>query len=152
MDAWILVADGSRARLFSASKRGEPWKLIEQFEHPETRERTGEITPTERGTQKQAFGSGRPAMQPKMAPRDVEELHFAQQLRDKLVDGLKHNSYGGLVLVAPPKFLGQLKGMLDSQTSKCVVATVDKDYTQSNEKELMQRLEDAVHGVSAASK
>lgn len=152
MNAWILVADGSRARLFSASKRGESWQLLETFEHLETRERTADISPVERGTQKQSFGQGRPAMEARHSPRDVEQMHFAQQLADKLADGLKHNAYAGLVLAAPPKFLGLLKGMLDGQTAKSVIATVDKDYTLSNERELVERLEDVVHGVPAGAK
>ncbi len=151
MNAWILVADGSRARLFSAAKRGEPWQLIEQFEHAASRERTADISPVERGTQKQSMGHGRPAMEARHSPRDVEHMHFAQQLADKLADGLKHNAYAGLVLAAPPKFLGLLKGTLDTQTSKCVTATVDKDYTLSDVRELVQRLEDVVHGAAAAT-
>jgi protein required for attachment to host cells len=152
MNAWILVADGSRARLFSASKRGEPWQLLEQFEHLETRERTADISPVERGTQKQSFGQGRPAMEPKNSPREVEQMHFARKLADKVGDGLKHNSYAGLVLAAPPRFLGLLKGMLDAQAAKSVIATVDKDYTLADQREVVERLEDFVHGAAAAAK
>jgi protein required for attachment to host cells len=152
MNAWILVADGSRARLFSASKRGEPWRFLEEFEHLETRERTADISPVERGTQKQSFGEGRPAMEPRNSPREVEHMHFARKLTDKLADGLKHNEFAGLVLAAPPRFLGLMKGMLDAQTAKAVIATVDKDYTLANQREVVERLEDFVHGGAAVAK
>ncbi|MGH7135922.1 MAG: host attachment protein, partial [Pirellulales bacterium] len=36
MDTWILVADASRARIFAAGASGQPWKLVEDFEHPES--------------------------------------------------------------------------------------------------------------------
>lgn len=149
MDTWILVADSSRARLFAASQRGKPWKLVEQFEHAETRQRAAEINPKERGSQKQSFGFGRPVMQPKTAPRRVEQQHFAQELADKLDAGLKHGEYGALVVVAGPRFLGELKGALDRQVEKCIIATIDRDYTLADERELVERLEDVAFGVSA---
>jgi protein required for attachment to host cells len=148
MDTWILVADGSRARLFAASQRGKPWKLIEQLEHPESRAKAADIDPTERGTQKQSFGFGSPTMEPKNPPRRVEQMHFGEQLAHKLDAGLKHGEYGALVLVAGPRFLGELKGMLDAHVTKCVIAALDKDYTQLNERELAERLDEAVYGAA----
>ena len=148
MNTWILVADSSRARIFAASQRGKPWTLVANFEHPETRERTAEYSPTERGSQKQAFGYGRPAMEPKTEPRRVEKGHFAEELASRLDKGLKQGEYGALVLVASPQFLGDLKGKLDKQVAKCVTGTIDKDYTQLNERELAERLEETVWGVS----
>jgi len=158
---WILVADGSRARLFSASKIPTPWILLDEFEHSESRAKTIELDPTERGRQKSSFGVGnraagsgaassRAAMEPKTAPRRVEQIHFAQQLKDRLSDGLRHGAYSQLVLVAPPRFLGQLKAMLDPAVSKCVVRTVDKDYTKSNVAELVERLGEFVYGEEVA--
>ncbi|HVW38207.1 MAG TPA: host attachment protein [Pirellulales bacterium] len=148
MNTWILVADSSRARIFAASQRGKPWTLVADFEHPETRERTAEYSPTERGSQKQAFGYGRPAMEPKTEPRRVEKGHFAEELADRLDTGLRQGEYGALVLVASPQFLGDLKGKLDKQVAKCVTGTIDKDYTHLNEREVVERLEDTVWGVS----
>ena len=152
MDTWVLVADSSRARLFAASQRGKPWKLVESLEHPASRAKAADIDPTERGTQKQSFGFGSPAMEPKNSPRRVEQLHFGEELAHKLDAGLKHGKYGALVLVAGPRFLGELKGMLDVQVSKCVIAAIDKDYTHLDERELIERLEDAVFGASTHAK
>jgi len=149
MNTWILVADSSRARIFAASQRGKPWNLVEELKHPESRERTAEIDPTERGKQGQSFGYGSPAMEPKTAPRLVELQHFAAELARKLDAGLKHGNYGALVLAASPKFLGHLKGILDKQVAKCITAAIDKDYTGLDETELAERMEEAVWGVSA---
>ena len=149
MDTWILVADSSRARLFAASQRGKPWNLVDKFEHPETRERTVKINPKERGKQKQSFGFGSPAMESKTEPRQVEKLHFAEELANRLDVGLRQNEYGALVLVASPQFLGDLKSKLDRQVMKCITGAVDKDYTHLNERELAGRLEESVWGISA---
>jgi len=146
VDTWILVADASRGRLFSSSKKGQPWTLIAEFDHPESRMKNRDINMKEQGRTRQSFGAGhRPRMEPDTEPKEVEAEHFAHELVDKLSHGRSQKTYESLALVAPPHFLGHLRSMLDEQASKCLVATVDKDYTDSNVQELMSRLEDVVH-------
>jgi protein required for attachment to host cells len=84
-------------------------------------------------------------MEPDTEPKEVEAEHFAHELAEKLAEGVVRKSCSAIVLVAPPHFLGLLKGLLSGQTSKCLVATVDKDYTASDVRELMARLDDVVH-------
>ena len=43
MTTWILVSDMSRARLFASELRELEWTLVEEFEHPEGREKSGQI-------------------------------------------------------------------------------------------------------------
>ncbi|HVA50667.1 MAG TPA: host attachment protein [Pirellulales bacterium] len=147
MDTWILVADSSRARIFASPKKGKPWELIEELGHPESRMKNREINMKEQGRTRQIFGAGhRPRMEPDTEPKEVEAEHFAHELVDKLSDGLNQNAYAALALVAPPHFLGHLRKLLSDQASKCLVATVDKDYTGSDVRELMERLDDVVRG------
>lgn len=146
MDTWILVADASRGRIFASSKKGTSWKLVEERDHPESRMKNREINMKEQGRTRQSFGAGhRPAMEPDTEPKEVEAEHFAHELAQRASDGLKHNAFSGLVLVAPPHFLGLLKDSLDPQASKHLLATVDKDYTDSDVGELMTRLDEVVH-------
>jgi protein required for attachment to host cells len=152
MVAWVLVADGSRARLFSVSTYGTPWILLGEFEHAESRAKTVELDPTQWGRSKPSFGAGhRPAMEPKTSPRRVEQMHFAQDLKQRLADGLRQGSYRGLVLVAPPRFLGQLKAMLDPEVAKSLVRVIDKDYTRCDLAELRMRLGDLMHDTALAA-
>ena len=151
MVTWILVADASRARLFSSPKKGQLWKLMEEFDHPESRMKNREINMKEQGRTRQSFGAGhRPRMEPDTEPKEVEAEHFAHELVKKLSNGLTHKAYSSLALVAPPHFLGLLRGMLDDQTSKRVVAMVDKDYTDSDVGELRERLDEVVHAQAVS--
>ncbi|HVX15139.1 MAG TPA: host attachment protein [Pirellulales bacterium] len=146
MDTWILVADAGRARIFVSSKKGEPWRLLEEFEHPESRMKNRDLDPMEQGRTKQAFGAGnRPRMEPTTAPQQVEKEHFAQLLADKLSQAVAEGACPALVAVAPPHFLGHLRSRLSDHAGKCLVATVDKDYTGSDARELAARLDDLVH-------
>lgn len=146
MDTWILVADASRGRLFSSPEKGKPWNLLQEFSHPASRAKNRDIDPKERGRAQQSFGAGhRPAMEPKTEPREVEAEHFAHELAHAVSEGVERRACSGVALVAPPHFLGQLKELLDPQAAKCLVATIDKDYTKSDVRELMTRLDDSVH-------
>lgn len=146
MDSWILVADASRARIFSTGKKGQPWKLVEDFEHPESRMKNRELDPMEQGRTQLSFGAGhRPRMEPRTPPQQVEKEHFAQQLANALSKAVVEGACSSLVLVAPPAFLGDLRTMLSDHAAKCVSATVAKDYTGSDARELASRLEAIVH-------
>lgn len=149
MDKWVLVADASRARIFSPAKPGKPWRLIEELEHQESRMKNRELDPKEQGRQRQSAGMAhRPRMEPRTAPQQVEKNHFAQQLADKLSQAVVDGDCTSLVLVAPPHFLGQLKNTLSDRACKSVSATVGKDYTGSDARELASRLDEVVNGQS----
>ena len=148
MDTWIVIADASRGRLYTSSQKGQAWTLLEEFEHPDSRAKNRDLEPVEQGRTRQSFGAGhRPGMAPTTEPKEVEAEHFARELAGKLAEGAARHAYSALALVAPPHFLGQLKNSLDGQSAKCVVATIDKDYTRSDLRELMTRLDDVVHGA-----
>ncbi len=59
------------------------------------------------------------------------------------------HAYQHLVLVAEPRFLGQLREALDEQVSRHVVATVDKDYAQLDERDLLDRLAPHLPGAQS---
>lgn len=150
MDTWVLVANASRARILTSAKKGQPWKQIDELEHPESRMKNRELDPMEQGRTRQSFGAGhRPRMEPTTEPQEVEKEHFAQQLADRLSKAVADGTCASLVLVAPPHFLGHLRSRLSDHAAKCLVATVDKDYTGSDVRELASRLDDVVHPLNA---
>lgn len=152
MDTWILVANASRARIFASPAHGKPWQTVAELEHPESRMKNRDINMKEQGRTKQSFGAGhRPMMEPVTEPKEVEAEHFAHQLADKLTEAAERQVYEGLVLVAPPHFLGLLRKTLPDKAQKFVAVTVDKDYTASDVRELMERLEGAVYGETAVA-
>ncbi len=52
---------------------------------------------------------------------------FAKQLSELLESGRVQHRYSKLVLVAKPRFLGNLRAALTPQTAAFVTATLDKD-------------------------
>jgi protein required for attachment to host cells len=147
MTAWILVSDASRANLYSAELREDDWSLVKAFEHPEGRETSREIeatSPPGRGQQGKAQGGRRTSLEPRTWPKEAELQRFGQHLASYLEEAIAKRQFDYLVLVAPPHFLGTLKGALGRQAAKHVRATVDKDLSMLDGAELQQRLVETV--------
>jgi protein required for attachment to host cells len=147
MTAWILVTDSSRAKLFTTELAEQPWNLVEEFEHPEGRERSREIRPSSppgRMLQSKTKGGRRSAMEPRHTPKEAEAERFAQELAGYLEAAIAKRGFDALVLVAPPHFLGVLQDALGDQTAKCVRATVDKDLSMLSAADARERLLGAV--------
>jgi protein required for attachment to host cells len=132
---WILVGDASRARIFSLPKDDAPWVLVEQVENPIGRARTSELVTDRAGRQRQIgpplAGHGDAAEQ--------ESHRFAEKLGHLLQKGYDERRFTRLVLVAPPRFLGYVRGVL-KEVGKHVVASFDKDYTLHDERDLRRLL------------
>jgi protein required for attachment to host cells len=154
MTAWILVSDASRANLYSAELREDEWSLVKAFEHLEGREMSREIeatSPPGRGQQGRAQGGRRTALEPRTWPKEAEAQRFAQHLSAYLEEAVASRSFDYLVLVAPPHFLGMLKGSLGRQAAKHLRATIDKDLSTLDATDLRRRLVDTVFPLKPAS-
>lgn len=124
---WILVAHRSGARLFEKAGKGNGLQLVEEIRHPEGRLKNGDINSDKPGRAFDKFGGGRHSMSKEHEPKEQVAIQFAKQLAEVLDRGRTGGRYGKLVLVAEPRFLGELRAALPSHTAALVSATVDKD-------------------------
>jgi protein required for attachment to host cells len=117
---WILVADGSHARLFqTAAGPQQPWRLERRIDREHSREQTGRAESHE----------------------DRGEHEFARLVAGALETQRQGGGLDRLVLVAPPKFLGQLRGELAAPLATCVVRSQDADYTGMSDDELVEHVD-----------
>jgi protein required for attachment to host cells len=116
---WILVGDGSHARLFQTDGATEPWSLVRKIDREHSREKThGGESHEDRG-----------------------EHAFARELVGALETGRQSGTFAQLVLVAPPKFLGQLRGEIGASLATCVTSSLAADYTHMSEAELIKHVD-----------
>jgi protein required for attachment to host cells len=142
-NTWILIADASRARLFATAGKTQPWSLLKEFAHPESAAKVSEIMADKAGRVQQRMATGnRSGMEAPTSPKETEARRFAHELATELEREYGRNAYTRLVLVAPPQFLGLLRGSLGAPVTRCVVSTVDKDLTQVTDRDLPGRLRD----------
>lgn len=113
---WVLVADGTGARLFHSMGKGpkvslKQQKLLEQEDLID-----------------EAPSGNRP---PEQSAQAKDEAAFAKQLANSLNSGALKQEYAHLVLMADPQTLGQLRPMLHGETVKRLVEEVAKTFTNA---------------------
>jgi len=132
-DTWVVVADSSRARLFSVSSRSKPLTELEGMLHAEGRMRNQDEISDKQGNLAGGHGEGGHAFE---APTDIKQHEaevFAKQIANRLEHGRVNNDVDQLILVAPPAFLGTLRQVMNEQLTKIVGRSLDKNLVNETE-------------------
>jgi len=143
---WILVAHQAGARVFENRGPGKGLELVDQIDHPEGRERDGEIDTDRPGRsfRKNSADPRRAAMSRSEGPHDRVVAAFARDLARRLLQGRVENRFQRLVLVAPPRFLGLLRASLDGPTEQLVIGSLDKDLAKAEKPELIEHIGEVI--------
>jgi protein required for attachment to host cells len=147
--AWIVVADASRARIISTSDRGKTLKIEKDLQHPEGRMRDQELVSDQSGRIEKSGRGVLSTMDPPTDPHDQQAIRFAATLATLIDKGAGENAFQSFTLVAPARFLGQLRSALSVSTSKKQHAGVPKDLTKLHMKELQEHLKVIIEQQSA---
>ena len=135
---WIVAADASRARILQVTDREQRLAEIEDLYNPagrlHEREMTSDAEPRFRGSD--GPGSDREAK----GAVDHEVEVFAKTIGDYLDKARTAHRYDRLHLIAPPKFLGQLRKELGREVGKLVAQELPKDLSWLDARELERRL------------
>lgn len=148
-DTWVVVADAAKATIYACDSRLRTAETLHSLVHSESRMRAQDLVSSDRGRGRhgavgQRRGSG---LEGSYSIEAIEADRFAHELAALARSGRVEGRLTGLVLVAPPKFLGQLKGVLDSDTASCVRGTVPKDYTRVEPPRVLEMIRDALEMV-----
>lgn len=137
--AWMLLADGRRARLLVEQRRGAT--LVERADW------AMEIGPDElydpQDRPPRSFdraGAGRHAMDKGRSLHEQEEEHFLKRVADRLGEAERHNEFDHLIIAAPPRALGMLRHMLPAGAKSRIAADLSKDLLDESAPKLRERL------------
>ncbi len=136
----IVVADSTRARIFTADSASSPLNEIETMAHPEGRLHDRDITSDLPGKDIGGGGSGGHAYQSKTDPKKHELAEFAKRVADHLNDARNANKLSNLLLIAEPTFLGELRAHLSHATKEKVVFELDKNLTHHSPADIRKHL------------
>lgn len=126
VDTWVVIADGSHARLFSTdAEMNELTDVRELKNHQHAAEH-----------RRRDAGGG----------HHLEETKFAHEIAQVLAAAVTAHEVRDLVLVAPPRFLGDLEAALPKGAAAHVTARVTKDLTKLERHELGRRVKAALAG------
>ena len=139
---WIVVADRQRARILELDPE-RPDKLceVDALEHPEGAAHRQEVE-----TSRQGYFKGGSAAATSGDPK-VDFPHqtagaFCGQIVKVLDRGRLENRFGHLTIVAAPMFLGVLRSKLTDPLNRMISRTLDKDYTQLPDAELLTHFQE----------
>lgn len=141
---WIVVADGARARFFSPDR--ETMKLVptgpNNLVAPASRQRPRDLKSDKPGRSFSASRSGvRHAFEPPHDYHKLEKHRFMATLADALDDACGRRAFDDLILVAPRRSLGELRGLLSKRVQGSVRQEVAKDLTNEPPSLLRRRLQ-----------
>jgi len=139
----IVVADGARARFFSpAGKDGglRSAKLADMVS-PTSRRRAVDLKSDRPGRGFSARGDARrAAFEPPHDYHKIEKHRFAAELAKALEQAMERKEFDQLVLVAPHRSLGELRGLLSARVQRRVRREVAKDLTTQTTVSLWRHL------------
>jgi protein required for attachment to host cells len=138
-NALVLVSDGRRARLLrNQGTIANPKLTVERAlerDNPPTREQGSDKPGRLHGSD----GVSRSAIE-QTDWHQLEEQRFAAELAEILYQLGHAGKYAELIVVAPPKMLGDLRSSFHPKVSSAVIAEVPKDLTQYSEPEISNLL------------
>jgi protein required for attachment to host cells len=137
---WVLIADGFRARLFSNSGVGKGLEPALDQEFIGINIESSDIASDRPGRSFDSAGEGRHAMEPSTDPKRHAKQAFAHDIAGILEAARKNNSFDRLIVVAPPRALGDLRSEFSVELQRMVTAEMNKDLTQVSIHELPDHL------------
>lgn len=134
---WILVANGSRARLLQRDHPGAALREIMDWVHPQTREHLG----TPDSAHRTSGMRGRSGLAAPESPKAHARAQFAHDIRVWLSQAVAAQGVGRLAVFASSPFLGDLRAPGEAALEKLLCASHPLDLTALSLHELELRLQ-----------
>lgn len=141
---WIVVADGARARFFVPSDDGKKFVAARQADMvaPESRGHARDLKSDKPGRSFASSRSGvRHAVEPMHDPHKLEKHRFSAALAEVLDGACGRREFDRIILVAPRRSLGELRGLLSARVQRGIAKEVAKDLTNETAAGLWRRLQ-----------
>ena len=131
----VLVAHDAGARSFENRGPGKGLVALSEVEFEDGRRHLGELD-ADRAGHSREHGTYEPVEDAKTHGI----AYFAKELARDLGRDYRQGAFSQLVLVAPPRFLGVLRGELDSLVARALVGSVAKALPRASAAELCAHL------------
>ncbi|MDO7598071.1 MAG: host attachment protein [Pseudomonadota bacterium] len=135
----VIVADNSRARIFTIDSPKSPLQEIESMVQSEGRLHEGDMTSDLPGKILGGAGGGH-AYESKTDPKQQQSINFAKRVAQYLDYARKTNKLYNILIVAAPQFLGELRQHMSDETMEMVVFELDKDLTKHSVEDIRTHL------------
>ncbi len=134
---WVVVAESSRAKIFEV-ELNESTKSLKEL--------TGFTHSVSRSHKKQLSGYQQKESRHSQLTTSLdthkghERTEFARSISEHLNSARNKGQFNKLILMSPPKFLGDLRKNLGNETNKYVVSAIDKNLVRHTIKDIQAHL------------
>lgn len=137
---WILLADHQRAHVLSNDGPDRGLQPVTGMEFSAELHRAHDLM-TDRLPRSINSQTGiRHAIEPRVDPHRQEAEKFVAQVAHAISSAAARNEFDRLILVAPPRALGELRAMLSPQVHKRIHGELDRDLTRASMADLESHL------------
>lgn len=142
MSIWVVVADASKARIFSAKSRNGVLVETDDYLHAESRMKGRDLKTDTQGRAFDSGGQGRHAMGKEQEVDEREAEIFARELCEEIDKAAKASQFEKLYIIATPRFLGYLRAQMSTQAKSLIAGEVGKDLVNHDIPDIRKHLGD----------
>lgn len=134
---WVVVAESSRAKIFEVEKNESTRTLKELtgFTHSDSRNHKQQLAGSQQKESRHSLMTATLDTR-----KEQERVEFARSLGQHLDSALNQGKFNKLILMSPPRFLGDLRKNLGNETNKHVVSEIDKNLVRHNVKDIQAHM------------
>ncbi len=138
---WIVMADGSRARIVKPRAEGSGFDLLSDLASSEAHKPSRDLVSDRPGHGQESSNSAHHAIEPRQDAHAQVKAAFLRGVAEHLNEAAGKKAFDALILFAPPRCLGELREALSEATRSKIKATAPKDLTKLPLAELPEHLE-----------
>jgi protein required for attachment to host cells len=136
---WYVIADGGRARFVERDENGA-FRTVLSFVASELHQRSHDLGLDRPARAKESASPARHAIEPRRDLHQAAKEDFVKLVAEQLDEEHARDQFDGLVLVAPPRVLTELKEKLSTSMAKLVISDLQKDLTKVPDHDLTEHL------------
>ena len=136
---WVLVADGARARIFAKGHKKLKNVMGQDFVGENLPDR--DLTADKPGRGFESNNPTRHAYEPRTDWHQYQKHLFAKELCAILEKANENSDFDELILISPPKTLGDIRDQLGKQILAKITVEIPKDMTKISEQDLIHFLD-----------
>ena len=137
---WVLVADGARGRILTREGVAAGLRVWPEGEFRHEVRRTRELGTDRPGRVQESANAAHHAIAPRVDLSRQEKRQFARALAEFLEKGAQRDAFDRLVLVAPPRALGDLRAALGRHARERLAGELTNDLTELSPSDIESRL------------
>ncbi len=127
---WIVIADGSRARIVVHREGGKGFDIVSETASQEAHTPSHEIWADRPGRTREGGYAGHHGIEPRRDPHNERKAAFVRGLAAQLNQAAEEKRFDRLILFAPPRCLGEMRDALDEAARRKIKAAAAKDLTK----------------------